>query len=160
VQLIVPAQALAGHPFAVAGSGTCLEGTVTNFALLLGTNVLLSVPGSSARAKYSSDFPGNLTFTAVAMVNTGTQGQTNATVNITTLPRLTLDAIGFQANLGFKLLMLGDAGTNYQVWATTNLAVTDWTMLGTMESTNGIWRFSDPTATNFPQRFYRAMQLP
>ena len=160
VQLTVPAQALAGHTFAVAGSGTCLEGTVTNFALLLGTNVLLSVPGSSARVNYSSDFPGNLTFTAVAMVNTGTQGQTNATVTITTLPLLTLDAIGFQTNLGFKLLMLGDAGTNYQVLATTNLAVTDWTILGTMESTNGIWRFFDTTATNSPQRFYRAKQLP
>jgi hypothetical protein len=29
-----------------------------------------------------------------------------------------------------------------------------------MESTNGIWRFSDTTATNFLQRFYRATQLP
>jgi hypothetical protein len=28
-----------------------------------------------------------------------------------------------------------------------------------MESTNGIWRFLDPAATNSP-RFYRAMQLP
>jgi hypothetical protein len=160
VQLTVPAQVLAGHTFAVAGSGTCLEGTVTNFALLLGTNVLLSVPGSSASVNYSSDFPGNLTFTAVAMVNTGTQGQTNATVTITTLPVRTLDAIGFQTNLAFKLLMLGDAGTNYQVWATTNLAVPNWAPLGTMENTNGIWRFFDTTATNFPQRFYRAKQLP
>ena len=159
VQLTVPAQALAGHTFAVAGSGTCLEGTVTNFALLLGTNVLLSVPGSSARVNYSSDFPGNLTFTAVAMVNTGTQGQTNATVTITTLPLLTLDAIGFQTNLGFKLLMLGDAGTNYQVLVSTNLAVTNWTILGTMESTNGIWRFFDTAATN-SSRFYQAKQLP
>ena len=94
------------------------------------------------------------------MVNTGTQGQTNATVNITTLPLRTLDGIGFQANLGFKLLMLGDAGTNYQVWATTNLAASSWTMLGTMESTNGIWRYFDTAATNSPERFYRAKQLP
>jgi hypothetical protein len=56
--------------------------------------------------------------------------------------------------------MLGDAGTNYQVWATTNLAVPNWAPLGTMENTNGIWRFFDTTATNFPQRFYRAKQLP
>jgi hypothetical protein len=160
VQLTVPAQALAGHTFAVAGFGTCLEGTVTNFALLLGTNVLLSAPGSSASVNYSSDFPGNLTFTAVAMVNTGTQGQTNATVTITTLPLRTLDGIGFQANLGFKLLMLGAAGTDYQVQASTNLAVTNWTILGTMENTNGIWRYFDTTATNSPERFYRAEQLP
>jgi len=159
-QLTVPAQALAGHTFAVAGSGTCLEGTVTNFALLLGTNVLLSVPASSASVNCSSDFPGHLAFTAVALVNTGTQGQTNATVTITTLPLRTLDAIGFQTNLGFKLLMLGAAGTNYHVLVTTNLAVTNWTLLGTMENTNGICRFFDTAATNSPQRFYRAEQLP
>jgi hypothetical protein len=127
---------------------------------MVGSNVFFSVPGSSATVNYSSDFPGNLTFTAVAMVNTGTQGQTNATVTITTLPLLTLDAIGFQTNLGFKLLMLGAAGTNYQVLVSTNLAVTNWTILGTMENTNGIWRYFDTTATNSPERFYRAEQLP
>jgi len=160
VLLTVPAQALAGHTFAVAGSATCLEGTVTNFALLLGANVLLSAPGSSGSVNYSSDFPGNLTFTAVAMVDTGAQGQTNATVTITTLPLRTLDAIGFQTNLGFKLLMLGAAGTDYDVLVSTNLAVTNWTILGTMQNTNGICRFFDTAATNSPQRFYRAEQLP
>jgi len=159
-QLTVPAQALAGHSFAVAGSGTYLQGTVTNLTLLLGTNVLLSAPGSSARVNYSSDFPGNLTFTAVATGNDGAQGQTNATVTITTLPLLTLDALGFQANLGFKLLMLGAAGANYQVLVSTNLAVTNWTILGTMQCTNGIWRYFDTNTTNYPERFYRAEQLP
>jgi hypothetical protein len=36
--------------------------------------------------------------------------------------------------------MLGNAGANYQMQASTNPAVTNWTILGTMESTNGIWR--------------------
>jgi hypothetical protein len=158
-RLTVPAQALAGHTFTVSGSGTYLQGTVTNFALLLGTNILLSVPGSSATVSYSSDFPGNLTFTAVATGNDGAQGQTNATMTNITLPLLTLDAIGFQTNRAFKLLMLGVAGTNYQVLASTNLAVTNWTPLGTMQCTNGIWRYFDTTVTNSPQRFYRAKQL-
>jgi len=72
----------------------------------------------------------------------------------------TLDAIGFQANRAFKLLMLGAAGTNYHVLVTTNLAVTNWAILGTMDNTNGICRFFDTAATNSPQRFYRAEQLP
>ena len=55
--------------------------------------------------------------------------------------------------------MLGVAGTNYQVLASTNLALPGWTPLGTMESTNGIWRFLDTAATNSP-RFYQAKQLP
>jgi len=64
-----------------------------------------------------------------------------------------------QTNRVFKLCMLGDAGTNYQVLASTNLTVPGWTILGTMESTNGIWRFLDTAATN-SSRFYRAKQLP
>jgi hypothetical protein len=159
-QLTVPSQPIAGHTFAVIGSGTDPDGTVTNLTLLLGTNVLASAPGSSAQASFSSDFPGNVTFTAVATDNNGAQGTTNATVAITTLPVRTLDARGFQTSLAFKLLMLGDAGTNYQVLASTNLAGTNWTLLGTMESTNGIWRYFDTTATNFALRFYRAKQLP
>jgi hypothetical protein len=118
------------------------------------------VPGSSASLNYSSDFPGNLTLTAVARVDTGTQGQTNASLTITTLPLLTLDAIGFQTSLGFKLLMLGAAGTDYHLLVSTNLAATNWTILGTMQSTNGIWRYFDPAPTDSPGRFYRAKQLP
>ncbi len=158
-KLTVPAQSLAGHTFTVKGSGTDLDGSVTNLTLLVGTNVLVSASGSSAQVSFSSDFPGTLTFTAVATDNDGAQGATNATVAITTLPLLTLDAVGFQTNHVFKLCMLGVAGTNYQVLSSTNLAVPGWTILGTMESTNGIWRFLDPTATNSP-RFYRAKQLP
>ncbi len=158
-KISVPAQSLAGHTFTVKGSGTDVDGSVTNLTLLVGTNVLVSAPASSAQVSFSSDFPGTLTFTAVATDNGGAQGATNATVAFTTLPLLTLDAVGFQTNLAFKLLMLGVAGTNYQVLASTNLAVPGWTILGTMESTNGIWRFLDPAATN-SYRFYRTKQLP
>jgi hypothetical protein len=158
-KLTVPAQSLAGHTFTVKGSGTDLDGSITNLTLLVGTNILVSAPGSSAQVSFSSDFPGTLTFTAVATDNQGAQGATNATVTITTLPLLNLDAVGFQPNLTFKLCMLGVAGTNYQVLASTNLAVPGWTLLGTMENTNGIWRFIDTAATNSP-RFYQAKQLP
>ena len=158
-KLTVPAQSLAGHTFTVKGSGTDLDGSVTNLTLLVGTNVLVSAPVSSAQVSFSSDFPGTLTFTAVATDNHGAQSATNASMAITTLPLLTLDAVGFQTSLTFKLCMLGVAGTNYQVLVSTNLAVTNWTILGTMESTNGIWRFLDPAATN-SARFYRAKQWP
>ncbi len=159
VKITVPAQSLAGHTFAVKGSGTDLDGSVTNLTLLVGTNILASAAGNSAQASFCSDFPGNLIFTAVATDNQGAQSATNATVAIITLPPLTLDAVGFQANLAFKLCMLGVAGTNYQVLVCTNLAAPNWSVLGTMENTNGIWRFLDSAATN-PSRFYRTKQLP
>ena len=44
--------------------------------------------------------------------------------------------------------------------ATTNvnLPQSNWTQLGLMENTNGIWRyFDDGTLTNRSRRFYRAV---
>ena len=66
----------------------------------------------------------------------------------------------FQTNRAFKLCMTGEAGTNYEILASTNIAGTNWTVLGVMQNTNGIWRYSDVTATNSPSRVYRARQLP
>jgi len=128
--------------------------------LLQDTNVLASVSGSSATVTYSSDFPGDLTLTAIATDDKGASGVTNITVNFSTLPLLTLDPAGFQTNRWFKLCMTGEAGTNYEIQANTNVAGTNWIVLGTMQNTNGIWRFSDVTASNFTSRAYRARQLP
>ena len=159
-RLTLPARVLAGHPFLIKGSGTDADGSVTNVTLLFGTNLLVSAAGSSAVASFSCDFPGTLTFTAVATDNNGAQSATNATMTITNLPLLTLDGIAYQTNGAFKLCMLGVPGTNYQVWVSTNLATPGWISLGTMENTNGIWRFLDLAATNSPYRFYRAKPLP
>ena len=134
---------LAGHSFALNGSGSDVDGTVTNLTLFLDTNVLVSASGASASATFSTDFPGALNLSAQATDDKGAQGVTNVTVNITTLPLLTLDPIGFQANRSFKLLMLGEAGTNYQLQASDNLGTTNWPVLGLMENTNGIWRYFD-----------------
>lgn len=148
------------HTFVIQGSGTDPDGTVTNVTLLQDTNVLASVAGSSAQIAFSSDFPGDLTFTAITTDDKGASGATNVTVSITNLPLLTLDAVGFQTNRAFKLCMTGEAGANYEIQANTNLTGTNWVVLGTMTNTNGIWRFSDVTASNASFRAYRARQLP
>jgi hypothetical protein len=56
--------------------------------------------------------------------------------------------------------MGGEAGTSYEVQATTNLDSSNWIVLGVMQNTNGIWCYSDPTATNSSFRAYRTRQLP
>jgi hypothetical protein len=56
--------------------------------------------------------------------------------------------------------MSGNAGTNYEIQVSEDLARTNWTVLGPMQNTNGIWRFWDTTATNSAHRAYRARQLP
>ena len=151
---------LACHTFVIQASGIDADGTVTNVLLLQDTNVLASVSGASAQVTYSSDFPGDITFTAITTDNKGAGGATNVTVSVTTLPLLTLDAVGFLTNRAFKLCMTGAEGAAYEIQAKTNLAVTNWLVLGTMQNTNGIWRFSDVTASNSNFRAYRARQLP
>jgi uncharacterized delta-60 repeat protein len=66
-------------------------------------------------------------------------------------------AFGFQTNrFGFGLS--GIAGQTVVIEASTNLAV--WSALATNTLGLGPLYFSDPSTTNFPQRFYRAVLLP
>jgi hypothetical protein len=158
VQLTLETSQLAGHGFLVRGAAVDPDGSVTNLTLLLDTNVLASANGAVAQIAYSTDYPGALTFTALATDNKGAQGGTNVTVSVDALPLLVLDPVGFQTNRSFKLLMLGETGTNYQVLGNDTLADTNWQVLGAMQSTNGIWRFYDTTASNYTRRLYRARQ--
>jgi len=160
VQLSVNPVQIACRLFQVTASGTDPDGTVTNLTLLLDTNMVLSVPDASAHAIVSYDFPGSVTLTALATDNKGASGATNVVLTVGTLPLLTLDAIGFQTNRAFKLCMCGETGTNYQILVSDIVNTNHWSVLGTMETTNGIWRYSDTTATNSAHRFYRAQALP
>jgi hypothetical protein len=56
--------------------------------------------------------------------------------------------------------MSGDLYANYEIQANDGLGTSNWTVLGTMESLDGIWRYMDSGATNSAHRIYRARQLP
>jgi hypothetical protein len=51
--------------------------------------------------------------------------------------------------------LTGQAGYTYDVQASTNLS--NWTTIAVLVNTNGVVPFSDPAATNYNQRFYRAV---
>jgi len=53
------------------------------------------------------------------------------------------------------LSVAGDAGLRYLFEASTNLL--NWTWLGVRTNLTGTIQFTDMTATNFPQRFYRVL---
>ena len=55
---------------------------------------------------------------------------------------------------GFQLFINGDVGPDYLIYASTNLAG-NWQLLLTTNPAAMPFVFSDPTVTNFPQRFYR-----
>lgn len=153
---------IACRTFRVRGSASDPDGngTITNFTLLLDTNILVSAANRQAQTTVCYDFPGDVTFTARATDNRGLTGSTNLTISIVPLSPRVLDPIGFQTNGAFKLCM-GDAeGTNYLALANADLNTTNWVVLGPMDNTNGLWRYLDLTATNAAQRYYRAQQLP
>ena len=57
-----------------------------------------------------------------------------------------------------EFIVAGPPGATNEIQASTDLV--GWTPVGELVNTNGVTRFSDPTATNHLRRFYRALILP
>ena len=66
-----------------------------------------------------------------------------------------LEVINARTNRLQILRLNGPSGFNYRVEASTNLV--DWKTIAILVNTNGVVRFVDPTSTNTPSRFYRAV---
>jgi hypothetical protein len=154
-----PTSQLACVAFPLSALASDLDGLVTNVQFLLNSTVIASFTNQPYEAVFSYDFPGASTLTARAYDNKGALRETNITVNFYTLPLHVLNPIGILTNGAFKICMLGQAGKDYSVQANTNLNTTNWINIGTMEVTNGAWRFLDTNTTSFNRRFYRARQL-
>jgi hypothetical protein len=62
----------------------------------------------------------------------------------------------------FALTLLGSPGSNYVLQAATNLLLpVNWLPIATnTPGSNGVWQFTDLSATNFPRQFYRLMFAP
>jgi hypothetical protein len=58
----------------------------------------------------------------------------------------------------FQLLISGDSGPDYRVQSSTNLA--DWVALFSTNSPLLPFRVTDPSGSNYSQRFYRAVLGP
>jgi hypothetical protein len=57
---------------------------------------------------------------------------------------------------GFQLAFEGIPGSNYVLEATTNFST--WTPISTNNAVTNFFNLFDPSATNFPCRFYRVQQ--
>ena len=57
----------------------------------------------------------------------------------------------------FNFLLLGKAGTNYIIQATTNLATTNWIPIYTNLATYGLTFYADSNRGGYSNRFFRAM---
>jgi hypothetical protein len=76
----------------------------------------------------------------------------------TTVAPMLLYSQNSYANGSFQLQLTTIAGRSYVVQASTDLV--NWVALTTNLAPSNITIFIDPSATNFPRRFYRAAQLP
>jgi len=180
-QSAIPVQVTASVPAGVAGTDTpmfvtltntsasnatgtltiCLadnNGQVTNFSQTvvmqgLGcTSLTFVLPGSLGSGSYS--------LTGTVTVNGGTS-QVLAGAFVVTPPALTL---GFASPTpwltnGLNLVLHGSqTGSNYLIWAASDLSSsTNWQPFLYFTATNATIQFADPSAANYPQRFYRAV---
>jgi hypothetical protein len=71
---------------------------------------------------------------------------------------LTIGAAGFLPGGQFQLQVSGPTNQTYVLQGTTDFVT--WRSLSTNAITSSPFTLTDPRATNFPFRFYRAMQLP
>ncbi len=71
-------------------------------------------------------------------------------------PTVTLSAPSSQANGAFRFSLAAPPGLTYEITASTNLL--QWLSLTNFIPTNSPFQFTDPAASNYPQRFYRAIQ--
>jgi GH43 family beta-xylosidase len=60
----------------------------------------------------------------------------------------------------FQLAVTGALGPDYSLYASSNLAPANWSLVGTTNPPAMPFLFADPAATNFNQRFYRVLLGP
>lgn len=113
---------------------------------------------TTGKALVCPDFPGEVDATTRAIDNKGAMGETNVVPTVGTLLGHALDPVGFQSNRVFKLWMCGEPGSNYVREVNINIPSSNWVAVGTVENTNGIWRYFDTATTNAALKFYRARQ--
>lgn len=64
----------------------------------------------------------------------------------------------WQTNGRFQLNLQGQTGSRFEIQASTTL--TNWRGIGLVTNWDGLFLFQDANATNYPRRFYRAMEKP
>jgi len=149
-------------------SQTNFLGTTANFSVAATACTPLTFQWYSNNAALPAQTKASLTLSGVApaagtgnyfVVVTASGGSsTSAVVTLTVnVPLPVINAAAANPDGSFTLQLAGLPGYPYILEATTNFFPPgNWLPLATNTlGTNGLWQFTDTSATNFPQQFYR-----
>jgi hypothetical protein len=100
-------------------------------------------------------------YSVVASASGGSATSLVATLTVDLIPP-GINGVAANFDGSFTLDLLGSPGCTYVLEATTNLfSAGNWLPVATNTvGTNGVWQFTDASATNFPQQFYRLKFAP
>jgi pectin methylesterase-like acyl-CoA thioesterase len=88
----------------------------------------------------------------------GTMTSDTVTLNVLAPTSPTISGVSSSEDGNIQFSIAGGQGQSYRVWASTNIALSPvtstWTLLTNATFGAGPAAFTDPQATNFPQRFY------
>ncbi|MDB6064022.1 MAG: hypothetical protein JWR26_230, partial [Pedosphaera sp.] len=151
-------------PPTISPNGGSFNGSVNVSLLAPSTNVALyytldgSLPTTNS-IHYTAPF--SLSSNATVNANAFASGFNNsvaASAVFSILPNLVFSAPATLANGTFQVQLSGAAGKSYVLQGSTDLVT--WVPLSTNVPVASPFTLSDPGATNYPHRFYRAIQLP
>jgi hypothetical protein len=149
------ARYLASAVIAFSAATSDMGGNITNVQYLAGSNPL----GGATIAPYNFTAngmaAGNYQLSAIARDDMGASA-TSAVVSVSVLSNAVLVAPSTYLSGPFQLSVRGIAGQSYTLEASTNLE--DWTAINTNVAPSNSFVLTDPNATNFVRRYYRARQ--
>jgi hypothetical protein len=157
-------QATSGNPFivkVVSLTSSNTSGRLANFNKFISYTWTIATASGSissfASNKFSLDtsaFANDFTGGSFAVGVSGNSLVLNYFAAPLVYPRFT--AVSSLGAGGMQLSSTGGAGQAYVLFASTNLALPTWIPIATgIAGANGLFQFTDPQATNWPQRFYR-----
>ena len=118
-----------------------------------------NLPGATAAAyTIGSAQPGHGGSYSVVVSNSLSSVTSSVAVVTVSVVPPGFNSVSRSNNGAVTLSLTGQSGSHYDLYCSSNL--TQWSWLATLTNTTGQVGYTDTDATNHPQRFYQAIQLP
>jgi hypothetical protein len=150
-----------GDDITPAGS-LVLDRACSNTNLVPTNNIVFGGGGASRTVTVTpaTGQSGTAIITVSVADASGARGFATFTLTVIAAPNPPVFSGSSVSNKVFRVTVSGDAGFNYYIQASTNLATTNWQTVFTNLAASTPFLWQDPQATNFNRRFYRVLVSP